>query len=98
MQADSNRIHEILKRCAKLANTCVNQSIANMPLFFQILDNYIFFVRQKQVIEDKDEAIPQIVEMIEAKLAEDQDGEENQKSKEEMTNRWAVISMKYKQA
>ena len=39
-----------------------------MPLFFSILDNYIFFVRQKQVIEDKDEAIPQIVEMIEAKL------------------------------
>lgn len=75
----------------------MNQSIANMPLFFSILDNYIFFVKQKQVIEDKDEAIPQIVEMIEAKLTEDQDGEENKKSKEEMSTRWAEISIKYKQ-
>lgn len=69
-----------------------------MPLFFSILDNYIFFVRQKQVIEDKDEAIPQIVEMIEAKLVEDQDGEENEKSKVEMTKRWEEISVKYKQS
>lgn len=74
-QADPNRIHEILKRCAKLANTCVNQSITHLGLFFLILDNYIFFVRQKQVIEDKDEAIPQIIEMIETKLAEEQEGE-----------------------
>lgn len=68
-----------------------------MSLFFLILDNYIFFVKQKQVIEDKDEAIPQIVEMIEAKLLEDQDGEENIKSKELMAARWAEISIKYKQ-
>lgn len=95
-QADSNRIHEILKRCAKLANTCVNQSITNMGLFFQILDNYLFFVKQKQVIEDKDEAIPQIIEMIEAKLAEDQDGEENQKCQIELKEKWAQISVKYK--
>ena len=55
-------------------------------------------MRQKQVIEDKDEAIPQIVEMIEAKLVEDQDGEENEKSKVEMTKRWEEISVKYKQS
>lgn len=63
-QADTNRIHEILKRCAKLANTCVNQAISNLHLFFLILNSYGFFVKQKGIIEDKDEAIPQIVEMI----------------------------------
>ena len=55
-------------------------------------------MRQKQIIEDKDEAIPQIIEMVEAKLAEDQDGEENIKSKQEHAERWAIVSMKYKNA
>ena len=46
----------------------MNQSIAHLNLFFQILDSYIYFVRQKQLIEDKDDAIPQIIEMVETKL------------------------------
>lgn len=48
------------KRCAKLANTCVSQSITNLNLFFLILDSYLFFTKQKQIIEDKDDAISQI--------------------------------------
>lgn len=67
-QADASRIHEILKRCAKLANTCVAQSITNLNLFFMILDSYLFFTRQKQIIEDKDDAISQIREVVETKL------------------------------
>ena len=74
-QVDPSRIHEILKRCAKLANTCVSQSITHLNLFFNILDSYIFFTKQKQIIEDKDDAISQIRELVEAKLAENQEGE-----------------------
>lgn len=33
-----------------------------------ILDSYLYFVRQKGIVADKDEAIPQIVELIEGKL------------------------------
>lgn len=94
-QADRNRIHEVLKRCAKLANTSVNQSINHLNLFFQILDSYIYFVRQKQLIEDKDDAIPQIMEMVEAKLEEGQEGEEEKKVAANYKNRWAEIKGKY---
>lgn len=59
-----NRVHEILKRCAKLANTSSGQSLANVGLFLDILGYYYYFVKQKQYIEDKDEAIPQIIEMF----------------------------------
>jgi hypothetical protein len=31
----------------------------------------MFFTKQKQIIQDKDDAVTQIVEMIENKLAED---------------------------
>jgi hypothetical protein len=46
-----------------------------LNLFFNILDSYIFFTKQKQIIEDKDDAISQIRELVEAKLAENQEGE-----------------------
>jgi hypothetical protein len=51
-QADANRIHDILKRCAKLANTSVNQNIGFVSLFMDILESYLYFVRQKQIIAD----------------------------------------------
>lgn len=96
MQADSSRIHEILKRCAKLANTCVGQSITNLNLFFMILDSYLFFTKQKQIIEDKDDAISQIREMVEQKLAENQEGEENKNALIQYKQKWVEISGKYK--
>jgi hypothetical protein len=68
--ADINRIHEVLKRCAKLANTCAGQNIGFVVLFMDILESYLYFVKQKGCISDKDEAIPQLCEMVEAKLAE----------------------------
>jgi|JI61114C2RNA_FD_contig_31_157507_length_1147_multi_3_in_0_out_0_1 hypothetical protein len=66
--ADVNRIHEVLKRCAKLANTSVGQNIAFIGLFMEILESYLYFVKQKGVIVDKDEAISQISEVIEEKF------------------------------
>lgn len=60
-----------------------------------ILDSYSYFVRQKQLIEDKDEAIPQICEMVEAKLAEDQEGEEEKKILAEHKAKWNEIKHKY---
>ena len=73
----------------------MNQSINHLNLFFQILDSYIYFVRQKQLIEDKDDAIPQIMEMVEAKLEEGQEGEEEKKVAANYKNRWAEIKGKY---
>jgi hypothetical protein len=61
----------VLKRCAKLANTSVGQNIGFVGLFMDILESYLFFVKQKGLISDKDEAIPQICEVVEAKLAEE---------------------------
>lgn len=95
-QADPTRIHEILKRCAKLANTCVGQSISNLNLFFNILDSYIFFTKQKQIIEDKDDAVSQIREMIEAKLSEPQEGEENKNTLAQYKKQWEELQVKYK--
>ena len=69
-QADINRVHEVLKRCAKLANTSVNGNIIHIGLFMEILEAYEYFVKQKAVITDKDDAIPQIVEMVDTKIAE----------------------------
>lgn len=66
--ADVNRIHEVLKRCAKLANTSVGQNIGFVGLFMDILESYEYFVKQKGIISDKDEAISQICEVIEEKL------------------------------
>lgn len=48
-----------------------------MSLFFEILDSYLFFTKQKQIIQDKDDAISQIIEVVEAKLGEEVEGEEN---------------------
>lgn len=50
-QAEKSRIQEILKRCAKLAKSCVDQSITNLSLFFNLLDSYVYF-RQKQLIPE----------------------------------------------
>ena len=36
-----------------------------------ILESYLFFVKQKGVISDKDEAIPQICEVVESKFTEE---------------------------
>lgn len=58
--ADVNRIHEVLKRCAKLANTSVGQNVGFVGLFMDILESYLYFVKQKAVISDKDDAITQI--------------------------------------
>jgi hypothetical protein len=85
-----------LKRCAKLANTCTGQSIAHLSLFFKILDSYLYFTKQKQIIQDKDDAFTQIVELIETKLGEEVEGEENKASLAENRQKWAEISHKYK--
>ena len=58
--ADVNRIHEVLTRCAKLANTSVGQNVGFVGLFMDILESYLYFVKQKAVISDKDDAITQI--------------------------------------
>ena len=58
--ADVNRIHEVLKRCAKLANTSVGQNVGFVGLSMDILECYLYFVKQKAVISDKDDAITQI--------------------------------------
>ena len=65
MQADANRIHEVLKRCAKLANNCISQSLIHLSLFFDILETYLFFVKQKNIIEDKNDAIGQLTGAVE---------------------------------
>jgi len=62
--ADVNRIHEVLKRCAKLANTSVCQNVGFVGLFMDILESYLYFVKQKGCITDKDEAITQISDVI----------------------------------
>lgn len=66
--ADSNRIHEVLKRCAKLANNCISQSLVHLSLFLDILESYLFFVRQKNIIEDKDDAITQLASAVEERI------------------------------
>lgn len=60
-----NRIHEVLKRCAKLANTSVGQNVGFVGLFMDILEVYLYFVKQKAIINDKDDAITQISEVVE---------------------------------
>ena len=69
-QAEPQRIHEVLKRCAKLAKNCISQSLVHLGLFLDILESYLFFVRQKSVIEDKNDAISQLAEAVEEKLNE----------------------------
>ncbi len=88
IQADSNRIHEVLKRCAKLANNCISQSLGHLSLFMDILDNYLFFVRQKGIIEDKDDAISQLSSAVEEKLGEEADGEDVKIHLAECKARW----------
>lgn len=61
-----------------------------------ILDSYLFFTKQKQIIEDKDDAISQIREMVEQKLAENQEGEENKNALVQYKQKWVEISVKYK--
>lgn len=68
--ADSNRIHEVLKRCAKLANNCISQSLSHLGLFLDILESYLYFVRQKGTIEDSNDAIGQLTSAVEEKIVE----------------------------
>ena len=53
-----------------------------------ILDSYLYFVRQKGIVEDKDDAIPQIVQLVEGKLQQQQEDEESKKHLEKHSQRW----------
>lgn len=53
-----------------------------------ILDNYLFFVRQKGIIEDKDDAISQLSSAVEEKLGEEADGEDVKIHLAECKVRW----------
>ena len=87
-QAEPHRIHEVLKRCSKLANNSISQSLIHLGLFFDILDSYLFFVRQKQVIEDKDDAISQLAAAVEEKLEESPESEDARAHLAECRERW----------
>lgn len=43
MQNDQAKVFEIMKKCAKLANTCVGQSVKNLYLFIPIMNSYAYF-------------------------------------------------------
>lgn len=49
----------------------MGQNLGFVGLFMDILESYLFFVKQKSLISDKDEAIPQICEVIDTKLTEE---------------------------
>lgn len=85
-----------MKRCAKTARTVVNTSITHLNLFFLILDSYVFFVRQKQIIEDPNDDISSIIQLVEAKLEEAQEGEENIAAQNSYKQKWEEISHLYK--
>jgi len=92
--ADVNRIHEVLKRCAKLANTSVGQNIAFIGLFMDILESYLYFVRQKGIIVDKDEAIAQISDVVEEKFTSEEVPEESKETVSQAKERWASLKQK----
>lgn len=56
----------------------------------------MFFTRQKQVVEDKDDAISQIRDLVDQKLEEQVEGEENKKILADHKKRWVEISVKYR--
>jgi hypothetical protein len=60
----------VLKRCAKLANNCISQSLTHLSLFLDILESYLFFVKQKHIIEDKDDAISQLTGAVDERINE----------------------------
>ena len=97
IQADANRIHEVLKRCAKLANNCISQSLIHLSLFFDILQTYLFFVKQKNIIEDEKDAIGQLTSAVEEKLSEQADTEEINKHLKECRKRWIDLGKKCKE-
>lgn len=92
--ADVNRIHEVLKRCAKLANTSVGQNIVFIGLFMDILESYLYFVRQKGIIVDKDEAIAQISDVVEEKFTSEEVPEESKETVSQAKERWASLKQK----
>lgn len=58
-----------------------------------ILESYLYFVKQKGVITDKDEAIPQICEVVDTKFTE----EVPEDAKEAVTQakeRWVGLKQK----
>lgn len=94
--ADCNRIHEVLKRCAKLANNCISQSLIHLSLFFDILECYLYFVEQKKIIEDKDDAISQISSAVDQKINEQGDTQEITSHLVECRARWSELKLKIK--
>ena len=93
-QAEANRIHEVLKRCAKLANNCISQSLVHLGLFLDILESYLFFVRQKQVIEDKDDAISQLKAAVEDTIGESPENDDARQHLEDCRHRWGELRRK----
>lgn len=71
----------------------MGQNIEFVGLFMDILESYLFFVKQKGVINDKDEAIPQICEVVEAKLAEEVP-EESKEAVAVAKQRWVELKQK----
>lgn len=53
-----------------------------------ILDAYLFFVKQKGIIEDKDDAISQLYSAVEDKLGDEADGEDVKIHLAECKARW----------
>lgn len=86
-----------MKRCAKLANNCISQSLAHLGLFLDILESYLFFARQKNIIEDKDDAISQLTSAVEDKLQETGETEEIKTHLAECRNRWVELGRKCKE-
>lgn len=58
----------------------------------------MFFVRQKQIIEDPNDDISSIIQLVEAKLEEAQEGEENIAAQNSYKQKWEEISHLYKWA
>lgn len=56
----------------------------------------MFFVRQKQIIEDPNDDISSIIQLVEAKLEEAQEGEENIAAQNSYKQKWEEISHLYK--
>ena len=70
----------------------------HLGLFLDILECYLFFVRQKHIIEDKDEAISQLASAVEEKIHEVGESEEIKTHLNDCRNRWEELSKKCKEA
>jgi hypothetical protein len=59
-----------------------------------ILESYLFFVRQKNIIEDKDDAIAQLTGAVDEKINEPGDSEEIRVQLVECRKRWNELGKK----